>query len=69
MPLPSDLLTPSQLRAYGEVMDCCRRAMPHLQRLRIAGVANEQDEQRLQHLMAACEGILQYEEQLKSGQG
>lgn len=64
----NELLKPSQLRAYDEVVDLCRRAIPHLTRLRIAGVPMEQDEQRVQHLLQACEAIKEYEAKLAKGE-
>lgn len=58
-----DRLTPSQVRAYSEVMDLCARAEPHLHRLRLAGVPLEQEEERIAHLKMACEAILSYEQE------
>lgn len=60
----TELLTPSQIRAYNEVGELCRRCTPHLERLRIGGVPQEQDEERLAHLLQCVEGILEYERML-----
>jgi hypothetical protein len=65
----TEMLTPSQRRAYLEVMELCRRAAPHLERLRIAGMPQEQDEERVAHLIRCCEGILQYDAALSGSLG
>lgn len=57
----TEALTPSQRRAYIEVCELCRRAAPHLERLRIGGFPQEQDEERLAHLLKCAEGVMMYE--------
>lgn len=58
----SERLKPSQRRAYQDVIALVRRAQPHLDRLRIAGVAMEQEEERAAHLLQASEAILHHDE-------
>jgi hypothetical protein len=60
----SEQLKPSQRRAYIEVLDLCRRAKVHLDRLRIAGVPMEQEEERVQHLILGAEGVLAHDSSL-----
>lgn len=57
----TEALTPSQRRAYMEVCELCRRAAPHLERLRIGGFPQEQDEERLANLLKCAEGVMVYE--------
>lgn len=68
MAVDNGVLKPSQERAYAEVIDLCRRAAPHLTRLRIQGVPLEQDEQRMEHLLKACEGVFHHNEMLKKAE-
>lgn len=65
----SGCLTLSQHRALDQVLDLCARAAPHLTALRIAGVPAEQDEERIQHLIQACEGMKKLDEQLRGNAG
>lgn len=60
----SEALSPSQRRAIQDVQELCRRAAPHLDRLRIGGAPQEQDEERLAHLLKCCDGIMAYEHSL-----
>lgn len=62
-------LKPSQIRGWHEVMDLVQRAVPHLTRLRIAGVPLEQHEARVQHLIQAYEGVMEYEKTLTGATG
>jgi hypothetical protein len=65
----SETLSPSQRRAIQDVQELCRRAAPHLDRLRIGGAPQEQDEERLAHLLRCCEGIMAYEHNLVNSLG
>ena len=69
MAVLTETLTPSQRRAYMEVLELCRRTAPHLERLRIGGLPQEQDEERLAHLMKCAEGVLHYENILVNSLG
>lgn len=64
MAVLSERLKPSQRRAYMDVIDLARRASPHLDRLRIAGVGSDQDEERVAHLIRSSEGILHHDDML-----
>jgi hypothetical protein len=65
----TETLTPTQLRAYHEVVELCRRCSPHLDRLRFGGYPQEQDEERLRHLMQCAEAVLEYERTLVGSLG
>jgi hypothetical protein len=69
MATPDGRLTPSQLRAYDTVEDLCRRAAIELQKCIIAGMPCEQDQERLQHLLQACDGIKAYNQTLQQANG
>lgn len=65
----TERLTPTQVRAYQEIIEICRRCAPHLQRLRVGGFAQEQDEERLANLQQCAEAVLLYEQALVQSAG
>lgn len=65
----TERLTPTQVRAYQEIIEICRRCAPHLDRLRVGGFQQEQDEERLAHLQKCAEAVLMYEQALVQSAG
>ncbi len=61
------LLSPTQKKTIGSIIDRCRRIEPRLRLLREMGRASESDEARIQQIIQSCEGALALDEAARNG--